>query len=59
MIEVLYAELPWVLTTIRVRLRFSGHCWRSKNEVASDLVLCEPKHGKGESEDRLAYLSIC
>ena len=44
--EVLYAGLPRILTTIREkRLRFSGHCWRSKNEV-SDLVLWEPNHGK-------------
>ena len=27
-------------------LRFSGHGWRSKNEVVSDFVLWEPKHGK-------------
>ena len=26
--------------------RFSGHCWRSKNEVVSYLVLRELKHGK-------------
>ena len=42
--EVLYAGLPVISTT--VSLRFSGHCWRSKNEVVSDLVLWEPKHGK-------------
>ena len=29
-----------------VCLRFSGHCWRGKNEAVSDLVLWEPKHGK-------------
>ena len=28
------------------RLRFSGHCLRSKHEVPSDVVLWEPKHGK-------------
>ena len=27
------------------RLRFSGHCWRSENEVVGDLVLWEQKHG--------------
>ena len=44
--EVLYARLPRISTTVRERcLRFSGHCWRSKNEV-SDLVLWEPKLGK-------------
>ena len=47
--EVLYAGLPRTSTTIRERrLRFSSHCWRSKNyEVVSDLVLWEPKHGNG------------
>ena len=46
--EVLYAGLPIISTTIRERrLRFDGHCWRSKNEVVGDLVLWEPKHGKG------------
>ena len=39
--------LPRISTTIRERcLRFSVHCWRNKNEVLSDLVLWEPKHGK-------------
>ena len=27
------------------RLRFAGHCWRSKDEVASDLILWQPQHG--------------
>ena len=45
--EVLYVGLPRISTTIRERrLRFSGHCWRSKNEVVSSLFLWEPKHGK-------------
>ena len=44
---MLYPGLPRISTTIRERcLRFSGHCWRSKNEVVSNLVLWEPKHGK-------------
>ena len=45
--EVLYAGLPRISTTIRERrLRFSGHCWRSKHEVVSDLALWESKQGK-------------
>ena len=45
--EVLYARIPRISTTIRERrLRFSGHCWRSKSEVVSDYVLWKPKHGK-------------
>ena len=39
-LQMLHAGLPRISTTI------SGHCWRSKNEVVSDLVLWEPKHGK-------------
>ena len=45
--EALYAGLPRISTTIKEKnLRFSGHCWTSKNEVPSDVVLWEPKHGK-------------
>ena len=44
---VLFAGLPRISTTIRERyLSFSGHCWKSKTEVVSDLVLWEPKHGE-------------
>ena len=44
--EVLSAGLPRISTRIRERsLRFGGHCWRSKNEDVSDLVLWGPKHG--------------
>ena len=28
------------------RLRFAGHCWRSKNELSSEVLLWEPSHGK-------------
>ena len=45
--EVLCTGLPRVSTAITERcLRFSGHCWKSENEVVSDLVLWGPKHGK-------------
>ena len=45
--EVLYAGLPRISTTVQERrLRFTGHCWKIKNEVVRDLVLWEPKHGK-------------
>ena len=44
---MVYAGLPRISTTTTVRrLSLSGHCWRSKNEIASDLFLLEPKHGK-------------
>ena len=45
--ERLRAGLPRISTTITERrLRFSGHCWRSKNKAVSDLVSWEPMHGK-------------
>ena len=45
--KVLYAGLYRIPTTIRERrLRFSGHCWRSKNEVVGDLVLWQLKRDK-------------
>ena len=43
----LYGPLPPVSHTIRVRrLTFAGHCWRSKDEIVSDLILWHPKHGR-------------
>ena len=46
--------LSGISATIRERhLRFSGHCWRSKNEVVSDLVLWEPKRGKMTIEEQI------
>ena len=43
----LYSKIPPITTTIRKqRLRFIGHCWRSKAEVASDVLLWLPSHGR-------------
>ena len=43
----LYGNLSPISSTIREqRLRFAGHCWRSKTELVSDLLLWTPKHGK-------------
>ena len=44
--EMLYGRLPPVSLTIKQeRMRFAGHCWRSKEEIVSDLLLWMPKHG--------------
>ena len=44
--EQLYGDIQKISKSIRMqRLRFTGHCWRSKDEVASDLVLWQPQHG--------------
>ena len=43
--EQLYGNIPKISKSICMqRLRFAGHCWRSKYEVASDLVLWQPQH---------------
>ena len=28
--------------------RLAGHCWRSKDELARDIILWQPHHGKGK-----------
>ena len=39
--------IPKITTTIAAqRVRFSGHCWRSKDELAHQLLLWEPTYGK-------------
>ena len=43
----LYGKIPKITDTIlEQRLRFSGHCWRSQNEVVSDVLLWLPIHGR-------------
>ena len=43
----LYGRIPDICTSLRQqRLRFSGHCWRSKQELASKVILWLPTHSK-------------
>lgn len=43
----LYGNVPRITTTIcHQRMRFAGHCWRSKSELASEVLLWEPSHGR-------------
>ena len=45
--DVLYGEIPKITTAIAAqRVRFSGHCWQSKDELARQVLLWEAKHGK-------------
>ena len=42
----LYGHLSHFPQTIRVRrTRHAGHCWRSKDELISDVLLWKPSHG--------------
>jgi len=54
----LYGNLPPISTTLKDRrLRFAGHCHRSKDVLVSDLILWQPKHGK-RTPDRLSRTFI-
>ena len=43
--QQLYAHRPPISKTIQVRrTRHAGHCWRSKDELISDVLLWTPSH---------------
>ena len=46
--ERLYGDLVQITLVIKERARFVGHCYRSKDEVVSDLILWTNKHSKAE-----------
>ena len=44
--QQLYGDLPPISIKIRQRrMRFAGHCWRSKRELVSSTLLWKPTHG--------------
>ena len=45
----LYGHLPPITKTIKVRrTRQAGHCWRSRDELISDVLLWIPSHGRAK-----------
>ena len=45
----LYGHLPPITKTIQVRrTRHAGHCWRSKDELISDILLWTPTYGRAK-----------
>ena len=43
----LYGHLPPITKTIQVRrTRHAGHCWRSRDELISDVLLWNPTYGR-------------
>ena len=43
----LYGHLPPITKTIQVRrTRHAGHCWRSRDELISDVLLWTPTYGQ-------------
>ena len=54
----LYSHLPPIKKTIQVRrARYAGHCWRSRDELISDVLLWTPTYGRAKGE-RLARTHI-
>ena len=46
----LYGQLPPVTKTIQARrTRYVGHCWRSKAELISDVLLWTPSYGQAKA----------
>ena len=46
----LYGHLPSITKTIQVRrTRHAGHCWRSKDELISDVLLWTPAYGQAKA----------
>ena len=42
----LYGHRPPIMKTIKIRqTRHVGHCWKSKDELISDILLWTPSHG--------------
>ena len=54
----LYGHLPPITKTIQVRrTRHAGHCWRSRDELISGVLLWTPTHGRAKA-GRLARTYI-
>ena len=48
----LYGHLPPIMKTIQVRqTRHAGHCWRSRDELISDVLLWTPTYGWAKKQD--------
>ena len=48
--QQLYGHLPPITKTIKVRrTRHAGHCWRSRDELISDVLLWNPSHSQARA----------
>ena len=46
----LYGHLPLIMKTIQVsRTKHAGHCWRSRVELISDVLLWTPTYGRAKA----------
>ena len=56
--QQLYVHLPPITKTIKIRrTRHAGHCWRSRDELISDVLLWTHSHGQAKA-GRLARTYI-
>ena len=47
--QQLYGQLPPITKTIQIRrTRHTGHCWRSRDELISDVLLWTPSHSRAK-----------
>ena len=48
--QQLYGHLPPIMKTIKIRwTRHAAHCWRSRDELISDVLLWTPSHGQAKA----------
>ena len=48
--QQLYCHLSPIMKTIQVRrTRHAGHCWRSRDELISNILLWTPSHGRAKA----------
>ena len=53
----LYGHLPPITKTMQARrTRHSGHCWRSKDMIVSDVLLWTPHMANQKQDDQLKHL---
>ena len=46
----LHGHLPPITKTIKIRgTKHAGHCWRSREELISDVLLWNPSHGRAKA----------
>ena len=50
----LYGHLPPITNTIQVRRTIhAGHCWRSRDELISNVLLWTPSHGRAKQDNQI------
>ena len=48
--QQVYGHLPPITKTIKIKqTRHVGHCWRSRDELISDVLLWTPSHGRAKA----------